>query len=207
MAIEEASPEGIIACETCGLVQLVEAIPPGAAARCARCGFTVHHRKKNSLARTAAFALAALVLYWPANLFPIVSVDYMGSHIDTTIYNGVKSLFKEGQWFTGALVFTTSIFTPLLKILGLLVLALIARSPRWPKLLSWTFRTIEFIDPWNMLEVYLLSIMVSIMEMGRLATVVPGPAVVSFALTVFLMVLASHSFDSRLVWDRMEARR
>ncbi len=197
--------QGLIACHTCGLVQrLDDDLEPGAVARCARCGSALYRMKRGSLARTAAFALAALILYWPANVYPIVHVDYMGYHSDTTIFNGVRSLIHDGEWFTGGLVFTTSILTPFLKILGLLLLVLTAGSDRCPNARTWLFKAIEFVDPWNMLEVFLLAILISIMEMGRLATVVPGPAVFSFSALVFMTILASLSFDPRIIWEREE---
>src|SRR6185503_3346558 len=110
--------EDIATCPTCGLVQHVETPPEGKRALCARCNFEIHRRKPDSRSRTFALALGALILYFPANLFPIVQTEYWGMAQNTTIFDGIHGLFQTGSYFVGSLVFTTSILTPALKILG-----------------------------------------------------------------------------------------
>jgi len=191
----------IVDCSTCGLVQRVGRVPLGSALSCAQCGSRITARKPNSRTRTGAFALTALILYVPANVYPIVTTDYWGAHTATTIFDGVRSMLTGGAPFVGLLVLTTSIITPAFKIAGLLFLALTVGWPRWRRARTTMFKIIEIIDPWNMLEVTLLSILVAIAELGRIATVTPGTGVFSFAGMVVMTLLASISFDPRLVWD------
>ncbi len=191
----------IVSCGTCGLIQQVEPPPAGASALCARCGFEVYRRKPDSRSRTLALALSALILYVPANVFPIVTTDYWGMEEKTTILQGVFGLFGQGNYFVGALVFCTSILTPGLKIIGLLFLCATLNWPRWKRLRAWTYKVIKAIDPWNMLEVTLLAMLVAIAELGNLATVHPGAGVFSFAAVVVLTIGATITFDPRLVWD------
>jgi paraquat-inducible protein A len=191
----------VAACETCGLVQQIAPIPDGAIAKCARCNFELAHRRPNSRVRTIAFSLAALILYIPSNYYPIITAEYHGQHSETTIIQGIRALFTHGQFFIGALVFCTSLFTPALKIIALLFIPLTLDWPRWKKARTWTYRIIRIIDPWNMLEVFLLAVVVSMAELGRIATVHPGPGVFSFAAVVVLTLLATLSFDPRLLWD------
>ncbi len=191
----------IVACPTCGLVQQLEPPPAGARATCPRCGFEVYRRKPDSRSRTLALSLAALILYVPANLFPIVTTDYWGMEEKTTIYQGVFGLFRQGNYFVGGLVFCTSILTPALKIIGLLFLCATLRWPRWKRFRTWTYKVIQVIDPWNMLEVTLLAMLVAVAELGNLATVHPGAGVFSFAAVVVLTIGATISFDPRLVWE------
>jgi paraquat-inducible protein A len=195
---------GIVACPTCGLVQQVQQLPKGWMAKCARCGFRVLARKRDSRTRTAALALAALILYFPANYYPIVTTDYWGAHEKTTIFDGIRGLFQTGSYIVGSLVFTTSILTPGLKIIGLLTLAVTANSPKLKRFRTWVYKTIQIIDPWNMLEVTLLSMLVAIAELGRVATVHPGAGVFSFGGVVIFTILATITFDSRLIWDKAE---
>ncbi|HWH72108.1 MAG TPA: paraquat-inducible protein A [Candidatus Sulfotelmatobacter sp.] len=179
----------------------MEPVPRGARAICARCGLPLHRRKPNSRQRTLALALAALILYLPANLFPIVKTTYMGTQQKTTIFDGIQGLFQKGSYFVGALVFTTSILTPAIKIFGLLFLALTVGWPRWQQFRTRLYRTIQIIDPWNILEVTLLAILVAVAELGKIATVHPGPGVFSFAGVVLLTICATITFDPRLIWD------
>ncbi|HEX3720935.1 MAG TPA: paraquat-inducible protein A [Verrucomicrobiae bacterium] len=197
----------LTACQTCGLVQEVGEIPKGSIACCARCKFKLFHRQPNSRLRTLTFSLAALILYFPANLYPIVTVQYHGLHSQTTIFQGIKGLFTARQYFIGCLVFCTSILSPALKIICLLFLSLTIEWPRWKKARTWMHKITYVIDPWNMLEVFLLAICVSVVEMGEVATIHPGRGVFSFAAVVALTLLATLSFDSRLLWDSPEDKK
>jgi paraquat-inducible protein A len=194
----------IVACETCGLVQKVGPVPEGAVAECARCRFRLLHRRPNSRTRTIAFSLAALILYFPSNLYPIITTEYHGLHAETTIFQGIKSLFTHHQYFIASLVFCTSILSPAIKIIGLLFIPLTLGRPGWKRARAWAYKVIRVIDPWNMLEVFLLAIAVSMIEMGKVATVHPGRGVFSFTAVVALTLMATLSFDPRLIWDAPE---
>jgi paraquat-inducible protein A len=199
--------EAIVTCRTCGLLQKMMPPPAGMRAKCARCNFEIHCRKPDSRSRTLALALGALILYFPANLFPIVETDYWGMHQKTTIFDGIRGLFQTGSYFVGCLVFTTSILTPGLKILGLLLLSITLRWKGWEKFRTWVYRIIQIVDPWNMLEVTMLATLVALAEMGKIATVHPGAGVFSFAGVVVLTICATLTFDSRLIWDTRKAER
>lgn len=170
-------------------------------AKCARCNFEISRRKRDSATRTLSLALAALALYIPANLLPIVQVEYWGMHQNTTIFDGVRGLFQTGSYVVGCLIFTTSILTPGLKILGLILLSATIHRPGWKRFRTWVYRIIQIVDPWNMLEVTMLSILVALAELGKVATVHPGAGVFSFAAVVVLTIAATLAFDPRLIWD------
>jgi paraquat-inducible protein A len=191
----------IVACQTCGLVQEAAEVPPDSVVKCARCHFQIFHRRVDSRVRTLVFSLAALILYFPSNIYPIVTAEYQGHYVHTTIFQGIRALFSRHQYFIAALMFFTSILTPILKISGLIFITLTLDWPHWKKPRTWVFKIIRIIDPWNMLEVFLLAICVSMAELGEVATVHPGRGVFSFAAVVMLTLLATLSFDPRLLWD------
>jgi paraquat-inducible protein A len=188
--------EEIVTCETCGLLQRLGPFPPNARAMCARCGFAVRQRKPDSRSRTLALALGALILYPPANIFPIIESNYWGMHRKTTILDGINRLFQHGSYFIGGLVLATSVLTPALKIIGLLALSITLSWPGWEKFRTWTFKLIQILDPWNMLEVMLPTIVVSNAELGKVATVYPGSGVFSFGAMAVLMIFATLTFGS-----------
>jgi paraquat-inducible protein A len=142
-----------------------------------------------------------LFLYFPSNIYPIITTEYHGLHSSTTILQGIKSLFTHQQYFIGSLVFCTSILSPALKIIGLLFIPLTLGRPNFKRARTWGYKIIRVVDPWNMLEVFLLAIAVSMVELGRVATVHPGAGVFSFAAVVALTLMATLSFDPRLLWD------
>jgi len=196
----------VVACQTCGLVQEVDNVPKGAVVKCARCNFQIFHRRTASRTRTLAFTIAAAILYFPSNLYPLITAEYQGQFAQTTVFQGIRTLWGMGQYFIASLVFCTSILTPALKIMGLLFITLTLDWPRFQKTRAWMYKIIRVVDPWNMLEVFLLAIGVSMVEMGEVATVHPGRGVFSFAAVVVLTLLATLTFDSRLLWDTPKKR-
>ena len=159
-------------------------------------------RKKNSLHRTAAFSLAALILYVPANIYPILRMDYYGAYSESTVWDGCGRLFRDGMWPVAIIVFLASIIIPLFKLLGLFFLVVTAKSMKRQKERTRVFRFIEVIGPWAMLDVYLLAVLVAVVKLEQLATILPGPGLLAFTAVVVLTILASACFDPRLIWDK-----
>ena len=194
------SRDELIGCETCGLVQRLGEVPSHRKARCSRCDSVIakpvvdHGRE-----RTAAFALAAIFLYVPANIYPIMVMEYMGRHTENTVWGGVKALYNDRMWYIAAIVFAASILIPLLKLMGLIFLVC-NRGQRWQKWRTRIYKVICQIGPWAMLDVFLLAVLVALIRFGRFATVVPGPGIIAFASVVVLTMLASASFNPQVIW-------
>ena len=167
-----------------------------------RCGAQLADHKPNSLARTAAFSLAALLFYVPANIFPILEMDLYGVHSENTVWEGCKTLFQHGEILVAVVVFMASLVIPALKLLGLFFLVVTTRrgSNRRRPVRTWIYRTIDRVGPWAMLDVFLLAILVALVKLGELATVIPGPGLLAFTAVVVLTILASSSFDPTLIW-------
>lgn len=195
--------DSTITCNSCGLIQRLEELPAGQSAECARCGMMVAKARRNSLARTAAFSLAALVLYVPANIYPILEMDFRGFYSKSTVWDGCVKLFQDGQWVVGFIVFVASIVVPLCKLIGLffLVLSTKAGLQQAQRFRTRVHRFIEVIGPWAMLDVFLLAILVALLRLGSIATVTAGPGLIAFVSVVVFTLLASASFESRLIWE------
>lgn len=197
-----------IGCDTCGLVSRSA---PGM--RCSRCGFRLQVRKPGSIARTWAFSIAAMVLYIPANIYPVLTVVQLGSGQPSTILGGVKELLDLGMWPLAALVFFASVAVPVLKLIGLGILLFSTHSGTGWALHDRTvlYRIVDAIGRWSMIDIFMESILVALVQFGKLASVYPGPGAIAFAAVVILTMLAAHSFDPRLMWDsardRTESRR
>ena len=193
-----------VVCETCGLAQRLPELAPGMIAECARCRSRVARGRHNSLAWTAAFSLAALMFYLPANLYPILRLEWYGTHSENTAWDGAIALFNQGQPVIGIIVFLASIVIPFLKLLALffLVGTVRFRSAAWRRQRTWIYHALEFIGPWAMLDVFVMSILVALVKLGELATVLPGRGLFSFMAVAVLTIIAAQSFDPRLIWQR-----
>jgi paraquat-inducible protein A len=201
--------ENIVACPVCGLAQRVEAGRAGAAFECVRCGaFLGREPERDSLHLTGALTLAALVLYVPANLYPILRMYWSGAYSESTVWDGVVSLAHSNQWFVALIVFLASIAIPLFKLLALFYLVASAqlRSRSLPRLRTRLWRLVDVVGPWAMLDVFLLAVLVALVKLGTLATVLPGPGLVAFCAVVVLTILASSTFDPRLIWTTQKSR-
>ena len=194
----------ILACDTCGLAQLVADLPPGTSAECIRCGSTVMERPAGGADITLALTLSALVLYVPANIYPILTMNLYGASSENTIWDGVVSLMQYNEYFVAAVVFLASIVVPLLKLLGLLFLVFSVKWGKGRRLRGRThiYKFIDAIGPWAMLDVFLLAVLVALVKLGDLGRVIPGPGLLAFTCVVVLTMLASQSFDTKLIWNR-----
>lgn len=187
-----------IGCDTCGLVSRSA---PGM--RCSRCGFRLQVRKPDSIRRTWAFAIAAMLLYIPANTYPVLTVVRLGASQTSTILGGVRELLDLGMWPLAALVFFASVAVPVLKLIGLGILLISTHSGSGWALRDRTvlYRIVDAIGRWSMIDIFMESILVGLVQFGKLASVYPGPGAIAFAAVVILTMLAAHSFDPRLMWD------
>jgi paraquat-inducible protein A len=201
--------EPTLVCHCCELISPWD-LPPDARdrRRCPRCGAILHHRKPRSLQRATALLVAATILYLPANLLPIMQTTSLGQVQSDTILSGAIYLLQSGMWPLALVVFVASIFVPLLKIL---ILALLLASIRW----GWNwrqrdrtrlYRILELVGRWSMVDIFVVTILVALVQLGNIANVVAQPGAAFFAAVVVLTLLAARSFDPRLIWDGRQER-
>jgi paraquat-inducible protein A len=178
-------------------------------ARCPRCGAALHRRKPHSVARTWALLIAACILYVPANLLPVMTVTSFGQGEPDTILSGVKVLIQAGMWPVALLVFFASITVPVLKIVALTWLLIsVQRRSRWrPRDRTVLYRVVESVGRWSMVDVFMISILVALVNLGAIASILPGPGAIAFASVVILTMIAAMTFDPRLIWDAQEKAR
>lgn len=203
-------PDGAdwLGCECCGLVTWGSTADHDllSAPRCARCDHPLHWRKPQSVQHTWAYLLAAAVLYVPANVLPIMSTTTAFRETPHTLLGGIRELWADDAWGLAVIVFIASIAVPLLKIGALALLAWSVRSaPRWRQLeRARLFGVIEAVGHWSMLDVYVVVLLVAMVRFGEVASARPEPGLLAFAAVVVLTMLATHSFDPRLIWpERM----
>ncbi|SAL44138.1 paraquat-inducible protein A [Caballeronia humi] len=206
-AAHTAARAGLFTCHDCGL--LSKAAPHAHDARCPRCGAELHFRKPESLARTWAFLVAAIILYIPANTLPMMDTSSLFGAQKDTILSGVVYLWTSGSWPLAVVVFIASIAVPMLKILALifLVVSAQARSGWQPTQRTRIYRVVEFVGRWSMLDIYVVTLLVALVQFNALATIHAGPAAIAFGAVVVLTMFAAMSFDPRLIWDAAEKNR
>jgi paraquat-inducible protein A len=169
----------------------------------------MHQRKPNSIARTWALVLAALILYIPANAFPVMTTTYVGKSQSDTILSGVQYLIESGMWPLAAIVFFASVTVPVVKlvVLSYLLLSIQYRSHWRPKDRTRLYRLTELVGRWSMVDIFVVAILVALVRIGNFATIEPGIGATAFGAVVVLTMFAAMTFDPRIIWDRVENTR
>lgn len=204
-----ATAANLVSCHSCRLLLRVPEADIRSKPECPRCGARLHLRKPNSISRTWALVVAALILYLPANLLPIMLTSSLGKSTTDTILSGVIYFIRTGSWHLALIIFVASILVPLLK-LAVLILLLLSIHFKW----SWRpvdrtrlYSVTDAVGRWSMVDIFAVTTMVALVKMGAFGTVEAGPAAPFFGAVVVITMLAAHCFDPRLIWDTLEEVR
>jgi len=202
--LDLAIPPGwLTLCHACDLPTRVGDVPAGGTARCPRCGSTLYRRVRDSLDRTLALALGGLFLFIAANAFPFLAMKMQGNVTHTTLSTGVRALYEQGSPIVASLVLLTTIVAPFVQISSLIfVLGPLRLGFRIPGQAQ-VFRVLGGVQPWSMMEVFIIGIMVSLVKLLDMAQIVPGIALWSFVLLIPVLAAASSSLDTEWVWRRI----
>lgn len=201
------SRSGLVACHECDALQRSVALEPGRRAHCVRCGAVLYRRPKGGLDDTLAWTLTAGALLVIANAFPVVSLDVQGQETHATLFAAARALREQGQLAVAALVLATLIVAPALELGGLLYLLAPLREGRVAPGFGPVFRLVHALRRWQMFEVFMLGIFVSVVKLTYLANVIPGIALWAFFGLMFTSVAAIASYDEKAIWDRVDAIR
>jgi paraquat-inducible protein A len=202
-----AAQADLVACDACRLlVRPASTANPG---HCPRCGSRLHWRRTHAIQRTWALLIAASILYLPANLLPVLNTNTLLTTQSDTIMSGVVYLYATGSWPLALIVLVASVMIPLGKILALaFILVSVQRgSATGNRQRTRLYRTVEFIGRWSMLDVFVDTFVVALVQLSPLMVVEPGPGVVYFMAVVVLTMFAAQSFDPRLIWDAAAGRK
>ena len=206
-----APSDSRVSCLACGVV--LEFDHPVSATQpvgfCPRCGHVVRKRKRDSLSRTVALLVSAIVFYLPANIYPVMTVIRMGAGTGHTIVEGAIELWTDGMIPLSLLVLFASVTVPVLKVIGLIVMVVATHrhSTRGLVLRSKLYRIIDIVGRWSMIDVFMVSILVAVVRFSHMASITANGGMVCFAAVVVLTIFAVHTFDPRLMWDAVEKKK
>jgi len=192
-----AREAGLIACTRCGQVHA------GGAVRCKRCHGPLESRDTQSMQKVWAWLIAGIIAFIPANIYPMLITNTLVEHSEATILGGVVQLVGHHSYGIAAIVFVASIMIPIGKFFAIAYLAI---SVHRQQILNMHQRhklydVVEFIGRWSMIDVFVVAILSALVQLGGVATINPGVAALSFALSVVFTMLSALAFDPRLIWD------
>jgi paraquat-inducible protein A len=196
-----------VACPDCDLINQVPALAPGESAYCVRCDATLSRNPANSIARGIALTFTAIVLYAITCTFPFLSFGKAGIVAHTKLFSGIIGLYGEGMYFLAAAVSFTTVVVPVFMMAGLCYLLLPLRAdlrlPGAERILRWILN----LQPWNMVEIFMIGIIVSGVKLQKMAALQPGVGAWAFIVLIFVMAAIAVSLEPRVLWERMERAR
>ena len=201
---QPVADDRLVSCPHCDLLQRLPELSPGASARCPRCDKELWRRAVDSLDRPLALALAAAVLYVVANSVPMLGLTAVGHAASTTVVGGAQQLWNDGREAVAALVLFTAVIAPALQIGFMLAVTLAARRDVPPGWIRMLLRHHPTTRTWSMIEVMLLGVLVALIKIADYAKVVPGLALYTLGVLVFLLAAMQASFDPREVWAKVQ---
>lgn len=189
------------ACHCCGLIHSIRTLEPGERSVCTRCKSVIDQPRNNqrSQARTAAASLAALALFPAAVFLPILEIEKLGQHHQSSVIGGILELFRSGNLLVGTIILVFSIVFPLAKIVALIELSWLGALRQRHQ--AWTYRWMEQIGKWSMMDVMLLALLVMMIKLSDLVQFHFGPAVIAFSLCVAMSMIAAICFDPHAIWE------
>jgi paraquat-inducible protein A len=199
--------QSLIACHICDLLHRVKPLPVRSTARCRRCGALLYIHAPQTVERTLAYAITGLVMIVIANIYPFLSIQSQGILLETNLITGVIILSRQSMAGLALLVLLTSMLIPCL-LLGALTYVLwpLKRGIRLPGSRR-LFRLALALRQWSMTEIFLLGILVSVVKLSKLATIIPGTALIAFLCLVFALAAVNTFLDPRSIWEKMERCR
>jgi paraquat-inducible protein A len=152
---------------------------------------------------TWALLFTAILVYIPASIYPIMTTQVLGRESPSTIMEGVILMWQHGSYPIAIIIFIASVFIPIAKIIALswLNYTLHIKSNSRNKQRMLLYRITEFVGRWSMIDVFVVVILVSLVQIGSSMSVLPGPGVLAFCALVIITMLAAMSFDSHQIWQ------
>ncbi len=189
---------GLVACTRCAKTW------PLGTHSCGRCGRKLISRDQHSLQRVWAFWIVGLICYVPANVYPMLKTKTLFQSDESTIVGGAVDLAHHGAWGIAFIILLASVVIPMAKFWAIAFLAVSVRRPEAAANNSrhLMYEVVEYIGRWSMIDIFVVAILSSLVQLKTLATINPGPASIFFALSVIFTMLSAQAFDSRMIWDR-----
>jgi len=195
-------------CHFCDTLHESAPVPEGTAARCKRCGAVLYQNRPASLVRATAFSMTSLILMVVMHFFPFLIMDAEGGfRVSLNLTSAARALMVEGSPILGAGLALFTIIAPigmasgLIYVCGPLMFGRVAPGAMF--VAKWLNKT----EPWNMVEVFLLGVLVSLLKLAKVAEVHFGAGFWAFGVLMFCMAAAIASIDRDELWDRLEVAK
>ena len=194
----------LMACHECDLLHRIDGVHEGGTSICSRCGAVLASHKRNSLDRSLALTITGLILFVMANAYPLLAIKSGSLYKAATLMGSVEVLYAAGMWQIGLLVFLTAILFPLLDLLSRLYILIPLKMNKRPRNVPFIMSLNQSLNPWGMMDVFMLGVLVSVIKLVKMMKVIPGVSLFAFMMLIFVLAAIAATFDPHLAWEKEE---
>jgi paraquat-inducible protein A len=193
------------ACHECDLLITIDDFAPGSSANCPRCGNKMATHTRDGMTKSLALSIAAAMLLLVSNLFPFLSLQASGLEQVMTLPRSAYELYLDGYWTIAVFVMGPIIGIPAFMLAAVIALLIPLRQGRAASWLVPAGRILFAMNPWSMVEVFVVGVLVSLVKIGAMATVVLGISFWSYVAFSLCFIAALTNLDRMSMWRRIEA--
>ena len=193
----------LLACHQCDRIHRMEPLPAGGEALCGRCGASLYRFLPDSLSRTTALCLAALLLLVLANTQPFLTLQSTGHDQQSMLLAAAWALYQHDMAILSLLIVLTSLLAPAVVICSMLYLLLPLHFGHRPAAAGSVYRLIDRLSSWSLLGVFMLAVVIAIIKLLPMAQIVPGTALYALLALMVVYSAARSGFEPHAFWSRM----
>ncbi|RPA34000.1 paraquat-inducible protein A [Shewanella frigidimarina] len=201
--------DSIILCQSCDLAVRKRALPSSARAICPRCHTALYDSPYCSINGMLALCVAALIIFIPANLLPVLEIHFLGSVRTTTVLQAAVTVWAEGYWVVGLAVMVAAVIAPGLLILSIMAQVVIVKlklhNSFWQRTYTTLLKNHGLISQMTMLEIYVISFLVSAFQLSDFSDVYFGMGTFSFTMLFIIILFLQREYNLEHMWSYVDA--
>lgn len=196
-----ATIERSIICGDCGLPNPKSVLQSGQSHQCQHCNKLLYTYRPQWIQHCSAYLLAALICFIISYTTPFLVIELSGQQYSLTVLEPIYDLYQQEYWFLALLVLVTIFLFSFFELAALVIILLSIACYYRGAWLRGTLKLLSQVRPWNMLEVFMISILVTSVKLSQMATMIPATGVLAFFAFAVFLIAAHQSIDFRWLWD------
>ena len=148
-----------------------------------------------------ALAIAGAILYLPSNTIPVMTMTVNGDVEPLTVMGGVMEMYHSGLWPIALIIFLASIVVPFVKLIVTGGMLWLHGTTRWQRERSTIRRIMIQIGSWAMVDIFLLSVIAAVGQLGTLASVHAEPGALFFATLLLCNIFSYELYKTSWIWE------
>ncbi|SFV62918.1 Paraquat-inducible protein A [hydrothermal vent metagenome] len=197
---DESDLDHYIICHKCHTVHEKVAIEDGSKALCSVCKMVLYRHDTRLIEHGLALSVTGLIFFILANLFPLVKIEILGAESYITIVSMISSLMSSGYYIVALfLLYLIVIFPVMIFSLYILLFALL-KLKRGEGLVKNILILLAQIEPWQMSDIFVVSILVSIVKLFGIATIHMGTSFWTLFAFVLIDIYMTRNIHLGELW-------